>query len=45
MFVETVSFGSFNLKFKEPTPMDGCEYIMDLVEIDLGEKSLRLGAS
>ena len=33
------------MKTKEPTLVDGCEFIMDLVEIVLGEESLRLGVS
>ena len=33
------------MKTEEPTPVYGREFIMDLVEIVLGEESLRLGVS
>ena len=33
------------MKSEQPTPVDGHEFIIDLVEIVLGEESLRLGVS
>ena len=33
------------MESKEARPMDGCKFIMDLLEIILGEDSLRVGVS
>ena len=33
------------MKSKEARPMDGSKFIMDLLEIILGEESLRVGVS
>ena len=33
------------MKSEQPTPVNGREFIIDLVEIVLGEESLRLGVS